>query len=104
MANYHCEKGQRYKKGTIKTEKGRLHVYSSIIVDGHWWCEVDKKWVKDVCECTVRDGIYTGSDKCGIHSVKAAERHIRKHNEIQKGTKCSLISNFIGLANVDIVK
>ena len=31
-----------------------------------------------------------------IKSVKAALRHIRKHNELPKGTKVRLCSNFVG--------
>ena len=30
------------------------------------------------------------------HSLKAAKRHLRKHNEIPKGTKFRLVSKYIG--------
>ncbi len=30
------------------------------------------------------------------HSLKAAKRHLRKHNEIPKGTKFRLVSKYVG--------
>ena len=37
---------------------------------------------------------YPGSFTC--KSYKAAVRHLRKHNEIPKGTKFRLVSRFVG--------
>lgn len=38
--------------------------------------------------------IYPGSFPC--KSYKAAKRHLKKHNEIPKGTQFRLVSQFVG--------
>lgn len=50
-----------------------------------------KKWVIEK-DCT--EDIYPAAYPC--RSFKAAKRHLRKHNEIPKGTRFILISQWIG--------
>ena len=40
----------------------------------------------------------------GVHSFKAARRHLRKHNEIPKGTKFLLVSRFVGYDRILVKK
>lgn len=50
-----------------------------------------KKWVK----CKDYEGYWLpGAAPC--RSYKAATRHLRKHNEIPKGTKFRLVSKYFG--------
>ena len=55
----------------------------------------DKIWVKKPHEECQGSGYSTAS--CPVHSVKAAQRHIKNHPEIEKGTKVILVSRFRGL-------
>lgn len=103
MPKYKQPKGYRYKKGTIKCKDGlRYPVFIWLVVDGYWWCEINKVWSK---ECKFEEGNYHWycSSFGPIRSVKAAQRHIRNHPEIEKGTKITLVSRFIGL-DVEFVK
>lgn len=74
----------------------RIPFYDSIqIISGdcpEWWSETLKKWIS-IQECIERGNAYPLSTQCrGIHSVKAAIRHIGKHDEIPKGSVCLLAS------------
>lgn len=105
MANYKLSKGKRFKKGTIKTKKyGRVPIFNELYVDGHWYCTVNKLFTKSLYNCVEQSGIYAGTSMFGVHSVKAAKRIIRQHNEIPKGTKCYLISNFEEIPEVVFTK
>ena len=95
MAKYYQPKGYRYKKGTIKSGDIRLSVFLWLEVDGYYWCDNNKIWVKKPLEeC---QGSSYSTTSCRVHSVKAAQRHIRNHPEIEKGTKVTLVSHFKGL-------
>ncbi len=95
MAKYYQPKGYRFKKGTIKCGDIRLSVFLWLEADGYWWCDDDKIWVKKSHEeC---QGSSYGTASCPVHSVKAAQRHIKNHPEIEKGTKVILVSRFKGL-------
>lgn len=103
MPKYKSPKGHRYKKGTVKIGKGiRVPVFLSIAVDGYWWCDEKRIWTKDPYEECPQDRCYS-SHYGPIRSVKAAQRHIRNHPEIEKGTKITLVSLFSGL-DVEFVK
>lgn len=52
-----------------------------------------KQWVSE------RKYKYSGSPWWGdfpCHSFRAAKRHLRKHNEIPKGTEFRLVGKFVG--------
>lgn len=95
MAKYYQPKGHRFKKGTVKCGDIRCSVFLWLEADGYWWCEDGKIWVKKPHEeC---QGSSYGTASCPVHSVKAAQRHIGNHPEIEKGTKVTLVSRFKGL-------
>lgn len=50
-----------------------------------------KKWVK---EAEYTGHCYPATFPC--HSYRAAKKHLKKHNEIPKGTKFRLCSKFVG--------
>lgn len=105
MANYKLPKGKRFKKGSIKTNKyGRVPVFDGLDVDGYWYCVSNKVFVKDLGDCFVRNGVYASTDMFGVHSVKAAKRIIKQHDEIPKGTKCYLTSNFKEIPDIEFTK
>lgn len=58
------------------------------------WNDIEKKW--EVCNS---ENIYVRymsymKYEIGIHSIKAAKRHLRKHDEIPKGTRFRLVNQF----------
>lgn len=95
MPKYNQPKGYRYKKGTIKREDmgGRYPVFFGLCVDGYWWCDEKRIWTKYPYEECPQDRCCS-SHYGPIRSVKAAQRHIRNHPEIEKGTKITLVSLF----------
>lgn len=101
MPKYKSSKGSRYKKGTMKREDGgRAPIFLWIMVEGYWWCHTNKMWVKSLskdCPEPVDSIWHAASDYGPIRSVKAAQRHIRNHPEIEKGTKIVLVSLYQGL-------
>lgn len=56
------------------------------------WYEYESKTWKPVAKCSG----WRSSSNCSIHSFKAARRHLRKHDEIPKGTRFRLVSRFVG--------
>lgn len=64
------------------------------------WYENDTKMWKPVEKCTG----WRSSSKSNIHSFKAARRHLRKHDEIPKGTKFRLVSRFVGYDRILVKK
>lgn len=58
-----------------------------------------KKWVteNEYHGCTYPSAV-------GCKSLKAAQRHIRKHNEIPKGTHMILVSRYTNIKNVPLIK
>lgn len=101
MPKYNQPKGYRYKKGTMKRENGgRAPIFLWITVEGYWWCYTNKMWVKSIleeCPAPEDNWLHASSDYGTIRSVKAAQRHIRNHPEIEKGTKITLVSLYQGL-------
>ena len=101
MPKYNQPKGYRYKKGTMKRENGgRVPIFLWLDVDGYWWCHTNKMWVKSLskdCPEPADSILHMSSDYGPIRSVKAAQRHIRNHPEIEKGTKITLVSLYQGL-------
>ena len=66
-----------------------------------WWNDNFKKW--GTFEEFMNTKTSYGTCLHNICSVRAAKRHIRKHDEITKGTRFTLISNFVS-CNVIITK
>lgn len=58
-----------------------------------WWLQKQHKWGS--IDEAYEDESYS-SMRPGIHSVKAALRHISKHPEITDGSEIKLVSNFVG--------
>ena len=63
-----------------------------------WYDNDTEKW-RFLQDC---DGY--SSNMVGIHSFKAARRHLRKHDEIPKGTKFRLASRFVGYDRILVKK
>lgn len=101
MANYYKSKGRRTKKGTRRTDNGRLHVFMGLQVFDHVYDSKKHAWIKPK---HLWSYIQHNTLDYSIHSVKAAERYIMKHNEIPKGTVCELWSEFSDVPNVTFVK
>jgi hypothetical protein len=93
-------------KGTVKVQgrRKRVSMFRGLenLDNNHlMWADTLNKWVGlsnqpegDYSMCSI---------KAPIRSVKAAIRHIRKHDEIPKGAKMVLVSSFVG-CDVVIVK
>lgn len=99
-------KGQRIFKGTVKipgkTKRFPMFLGLENMDDNYlMWSDELGKWVG---RHNRPDGEYSlCSMSKPIRSVKAAIRHIRKHNEIPNGAKMVLMSNFDGY-DVEIIK
>ena len=99
-------KGQRVYKGTVKVpgKNKRVPVFLGLenIDDNHlMWSDELNMWVG---RHNKPEGDYSlCSISKPIRSVKAAIRHIKKHDEIPKGAKMFLMSNFVGY-DVVIIK
>lgn len=69
-----------------------------------YYSTVLKKWV------SYKEYLADGADFHLIpaffpcHSLKAAERHLRKHSEIPKGTKFRLVNKYIGETDITLIK
>ena len=91
-------KGSRYFCTSQKIKGGnrkhRLPFYWGLSIDDLWWNETFKKW--GTFEDFKDTHTNYGTHKEWVTSVKAAIRHIRKHDEIPKGTKVRLCSSFVG--------
>lgn len=90
---YEQQKGSRIKKGSIKYGNRRINNFWSLACHGYWWVYKDEKWAKSGEEPS-------NSDLCihlyKIKNLKSAIRHIKKHDEVPKGTEFTLVSNFEG--------
>lgn len=97
--NIHFQKAKgtfalhRKYQGTEKKHH-RLPFYWGLTIDDLWWNETLKKW--GTFEGFKETKTNYGTHKYCVTSVKSAVRHIRKHDEIPKGTKVRLCSNFVG--------
>ena len=108
--HYDRPKGQRVKKGSIKItingRKKRMNYFNGLT---HWaklseqllyyvpevdkWMTYDK--VSEV-ESNIKGYILVSSSNDKIKNLKSAIRHIKKHDEIPKGTRMKLESRFKG--------
>ena len=98
------QRGHRYfctsqkVKGSKRLQ--RLPFYHALTIDHNpngndlWWNETKKKWGTFTEFKETHDSY--GTHKENVTSLKAAMRHIRKHDELPKGTKVRLCSNFVG--------
>lgn len=80
--------------------------YMSISTDdlSMYYCADTDKWYPDgKYPANISGSYWMCSDKT-VHSVKAAKRHLRKHNEIPKGTVFVLQSKYRGFPNVMLTK
>lgn len=78
---------------------GIEQVYKDQPFDDWLWHECESKTWKPTKDCHGwHSNIY------GIHSFKAARRHLRKHNEIPKGTRFRLVSRFVGYDRILVKK
>ena len=99
------QRGHRYfctsQKIKGKEKHPRISFYWALTINGLWWNETLKKWgtIEEFKETHTNYGTHMER----ITSVKAALRHIRKHDELPKGTKVRLCSNFVG-CDVIIIK
>lgn len=108
--HYDRPKGQRVKKGSIKItingKKKRINYFNGLT---HWTKlseellyyvpEVDKWMTYDKVseiESNKKGYILVSSSNDKIKNLKSAIRHIKKHDEIPKGTRMRLESRFKG--------
>lgn len=106
---YDKPRGQRIKKGSCKIlHNGKLEKINNFRGLTHWarlnehvldWDVINEKWI-DICkeDCTI-----TSSCNDEIKNLKQAIRHIKKHDEIHKGTRMILESRFKGF-DIVIIK
>ncbi len=98
------QKGHRYnctsQKIKGKSKIPRLSFYWGLTIDKTvdgsdlWWNDTKKKWGTFTEFKETHDSY--GTHLHNITSLKAAKSHIRKHDELPKGTKVRLCSNFVG--------
>lgn len=92
-------KGQRVYKGTVKVQSKnkRYPIFLGLEnIDDNYlmWSDELGRWIG---RHNRPEGEYSlCSISKPIRSVKAAIRHVRNHNEIPKGAKMVLMSNFVG--------
>lgn len=79
---------------------GIEQVYDDQDFEDWLWYEYGTKTWKPVKDC---DDWYSNNYH-GIHSFKAARRHLRKHEEIPKGTLFRLVSRFVGYDRILVKK
>ena len=109
--HYDRPKGQRVKKGSIKItingRKKRINYFNGLT---HWvrlseellyyvpeldkWITYDK--VDELKSPNKKGHILISSSNDKIKNLKSAIRHIKKHDEIPKGTRMRLESRFKG--------
>lgn len=99
---YNKPRGQRIKKGSCKIlYNGKLKKFDNFCGLTHWarlsepvldWDIINKRWI-DIRE---DDNGRTSSHNDKIKNLKQAIRHIKKHDEIPKGTRMILESRFKG--------
>lgn len=108
---YECPKGQRIKKGSTKVEFGfngekmkrRINNFYGLTCLGDFVYGVDiDRWLL-MYDDTSNNCFFSSTHNDNITNVKSAIRHIRKHDEIPKGTRFRLCSNFKGY-NIFIIK
>ena len=87
-----CSSQSVYNKDGRKVRVPIYEFLEAEVID-LWWCEELNKWTK--LDDIVRTLSFS-SHKHGVHSVRAAVRHIKKHDEIPKGTKFRLSGFFVG--------
>jgi hypothetical protein len=94
---YDKPKGYRIKKGTYKSIKAgrRFSIFMGLEVlnrDYDFYSDDLNKWVTTHKMCEAGGNGGTRNDN--IHSLKSVIRHIKKHNELEKGTELRLTSRF----------
>lgn len=99
-------KGQRVFKGTVKVQgkRKRVPIFMGLenLDNNHlMWSDTLNRWVS-ISDCSEGDYPLCSISK-PIRSVKAAIRHVRKHDEISKGARMVLVSAFVGY-DVEIIK
>lgn len=105
---YDKPKGQRIKKGRSKIMWGdKIRKIDNFCGLTHWvrlsepllyWSNNDKKWVDSNGYCGK-----ISSHNTDIKNLKQAIRHIKRHDEIPKGTRMVLESRFKGF-DIVIIK
>jgi hypothetical protein len=103
---YKQRKGRRIKKGTVKVRgrKHRVRMFHGLCIYGCdlWWCDEVNKWI-DFDYFSKHHLRSCGTTNNKIKSVAAAVAHVKRHDEIPKGTEVWLHSNFKGF-DVKIIK
>lgn len=101
---YDRPRGSRIKKGSEKVEFNGKKIRMKVFIGLTHWCRLDEKlldWSYDLQkwveissdEYDFRNASSVNSD---ISNLKQAIRHVKKHDEIPKGTRMRLESNFKG--------
>lgn len=99
---YGLPKGKRFNCSSRKNENRkskwhRIPIFHGLQIinneKGLWWCPEFHRWMtleelrgKGVCYQTW----------VPLRSVRAAKSHIRRHDELSKGTRFILSSNYVG--------
>lgn len=125
MAKFKVQKGYRVKKGTWRrNEPGKrspmfigLEPVDPFTVEGEYpypkllWCKKMNRWYthkefnklpKNTFYC-IKDCLFGDSMNGSIKSLKAAEAHLRRHDEIPKGMRFTLVS-FFPEYDIELVK
>lgn len=97
---YQRPKGSRITKGSYKYNGKRYDNFVVLKVLGYIWSEEMNKWYEVNKEPS---DIVWSFENANIRNLKQAIRHLKKHDEIPKGTKCVLCSRWKGY-NIYITK
>ena len=86
---------KEYKSGRISKDEYFDIMHNNRLEYDH----TKKRWVT---EKEYTGSVFPSGIKC--NSLKAAKRHMKKHNEIPKGTHMVLVSRYTDIPNIRLVK
>ena len=90
---YQAQKGFRVKKGSVKFKDRRLNRFMGVVIDvgnKKWWCNSLDRWI----EPEEADGRGYSTANYNVSNLKQLIRHVKKHKELEKGTKLRLRGRF----------
>lgn len=98
---WHLTVDDRYYRELYKNNKEEYKNY--LYNTNRFYSLEQKRWVNRSEYLTDGHRYHFFPSPFLCHSLKAAKRHLRKHNEIPKGTRFVLVSRYIG-CDIHLIK